>query len=382
MSILDNFKNPWANNEENNIANTDYDTIGEINSLAASALKTDLFEGNDEVLGREGMQKSNFNPTAIKLPKTLFSFNSPVNPYHGGDDYFWAKDPWYYPDGDEGELLRNRVEEQKVKWKKQLQKEGQVIDDVIIEDLFLFYQLAIALGLSGLVDDSFNIITSSKSFLDSESYEFTNAAFSVVERFMQNSRSDTEVPEIIRAEIEKNAQTENLKQMLINFIEKTLVVNHGDFSKIENSVFHKSTDILKDDGKNLRNLPYYHFDDKTRLSLNAIVGGIQGVKLILKTLSISDKIELPTVNTLPPYNSAKLVIQENGTFYYSANFDLILFDDFGINANDITDPKSGLVKKYGMPALIAFWMLHAQRGYKPFTHTITINFNHIFKVHK
>lgn len=58
MGILDNFKNPWAANSNSqypNVLNNPFNTLDEDNVLNQQALQTNVFEGNEEVLGRKAL---------------------------------------------------------------------------------------------------------------------------------------------------------------------------------------------------------------------------------------------------------------------------------------------------------------------------------------
>ncbi|MGN7986874.1 DUF3289 family protein [Pedobacter sp. 22226] len=105
----------------------------------------------------------------------------------------------------------------------------------------------------------------------------------------------------------------------------------------------------------LKNFPFgISYNDST--ALKVLVGGVQQLDVILKDIH---------------YQFNKL--HHRNDFKYRAEFEITIYDQFGINESDISN--ASFTASLGMQGLIAFWILQRQRGYKPFR--TAFKFNHI-----
>lgn len=88
-------------------------------------------------------------------------------------------------------------------------------------------------------------------------------------------------------------------------------------------------------------VPVFHFDRNDSLALKGIIGGTQGLAVYLDVMRLKDP----------------------ATCRYELDLQLVVFDDFGVDTDDLY-----------WPALIKFWILqHERLGNRPFVNILLIN---------
>ncbi len=350
-NLLDGFKNPWQpdNSGFNAMQNEALQAIQQMQEtvLGNSALQTNVFDNNGEVFGDTSVdveQDKDFYPN-----KLLCEIKDENLPY-SGDDYEFHNDENYYPDIPEKNKLQTTVESFKDSWKNEL----NVATYENITDEFIFKKLENTLLTAGSITDcirrQLKEETSGYNY-DIKNNTITSGVKEIIRRLKQNYSGDFIMPRVIQdAAWNTNMMTKLIKDVEFKFIIEMQKLR-GDYKKIISLNKGNNSDLT---------LPYFTFN-KSNFALHAVIGGIQLVKVYLQRIQYFKKKEQAPAS-LNTNNKA-----------YSYSIDIFCYDDFGINANDIYNPTSNIVKAYGLEALVAFWVLQNHRGYKPFTTQITKN---------
>lgn len=102
-----------------------------------------------------------------------------------------------------------------------------------------------------------------------------------------------------------------------------------------------SSGTINCSGFSLSPVPTFHFTSGDSIALKAIMGGTQGLEMYITGMRIQDP----------------------ATCSYELDIQFVVFDDFGVDTDDLY-----------WPALIKFWILqHERRGNRPFINRLLIN---------
>lgn len=164
-------------------------------------------------------------------------------------------------------------------------------------------------------------------------FQETDEVAKIMDHFKSNTGEDLNSPGLAKL-MTATTPYKNMTESVSNVFEKKMREAGGDYTKIK-----------FDDKAGIRRPNFSYGDSPT---LKTIVGGTQQLDFMLKSITVDI---------------------ENRT--YSGILKLTLYDDFGVDEPDVTNPS--IAALWGQNALAAFWILQHQRGYKPFR--TMFNFN-------